>query len=498
MINNIFNIFSWQRFVEWLEPIFTKANGEILFTNIEFWFVFVIFFAFYLLSLHARRRWVMLAYTLLFNLFFAWKISGWVMLIMPATILLTWLMTQLLRQTEGAGRSWILAIDIILTLVPLVVFRYSNMLISGINELMQSNFPLIQLIVPVGISFYTLQAISYAVDVYRKRFTTPVDLLEYSFYLTFFPLLLAGPITRAETLIPQIKSDQRPDDNVVYNGMWLIMLGLIKKCLFADYIAIYNNWIFEDPTGYSGFETLIAMMGYIVQIYYDFSGYSDISIGIAALLGFQLRDNFNFPFKALNITDFWRRWHISLSSWIRDYIYIPLGGNRNGKILMCFNLLFAMTIAGLWHGANLTFIVWGLLNGIMLTLHKLAKPALDHIPDNWLIKPISITLTFTFISLTMAFFGAVNIDESMLILKHGFSNFDIAYFIPFCQARPLWMVFVVGGLILHLTSSWWYEKTKRYFIEAPWIVKIIIIIAVVQIIINFSNEDIQPFIYMKF
>lgn len=497
-MNSIFDIFSWQLFIEWLDPIFTEPNNEILFTNLQFWFVFVIFFAFYLLTLHARHRSIMIVYTLVFNLFFAWKMSGLAMIILPATIIVTWLITELIRETEGAGRKWLLALDIVITLFPLLVFKYANMGISSVNSLLHSNFPLLQLAIPVGISFYTLQAISYAVDVYKKEFTLSVSLLEYSFYLTFFPLLLAGPITRAGTLIPQMKQSERPDDKIVYGGMFLIMAGLIKKCLFADYIAIYNNWIFEDPTGYSGFETLIAMLGYIVQIYYDFSGYSDISIGIAALLGFRLKDNFDFPLRTTNITDFWRRWHISLSSWVRDYIYIPLGGNRHGKFRMCLNLIIAMALAGLWHGANLTFIIWGLLNGMALIIHKLCKPILNHIPDNIITKPIGWLLTITFISLTMAFFGAVNLNESILILRHGFSTFDIAYFIPFCQARPLWMVFVAGGLTLHLTSPLWYERTKNYFIESPWIVKIIVIIIVVQVIINFSNEDIQPFMYMKF
>ncbi len=492
------DIFSPQLFLEWLDPIFTEPNAEIVFTHIQFWFVFVIFFTFYLLSLRTRRRTLMIVYTLMFNLFFAWKMSGWTMIVIPATILVTWLITELLRQSEGWQRTFLLVIDIILTLFPLAIFKYSNMCIMSVNQLLHANFPLLHLIVPVGISFYTLQSLSYTIDIYKKRFTLPVNLLEYSFYITFFPLLLAGPITRAEVLIPQIKENHRPEDDLVYGGMFLIMTGLIKKCLFADYIAIYNHWIFEDPTGYSGFETMVAMLGYIVQIYYDFSGYSDISIGLAALMGFRLKENFNFPLRTTNITDFWRNWHISLSSWVRDYIYIPLGGNRCSKLRMCCNIIIAMTLAGLWHGANLTFIIWGLLNGIALILHKLCKPALDKIPDNIFTKFINLIITISFISLTMAFFGAANVEESLLILKHSFTNFDLSYAIPFCQTRPLWLAFVVGGLILHIASPLWYEKTKRYFIEAPWIVKIIVIIIVVQVIVNFSNEDIQPFIYMNF
>lgn len=497
-MNTLLNIFSTQTFSEWFAPIFTQPNGELLFTQLQFWLVFVFFMAFYLLTLHSSKRWVMLSYTLAFNLFFAWKISSWSMIVLPATILLTWLITELMRQTEGKGKRWLLVADIVMTLFPLVIFKYTNMCITGINQLLHSNFPIIQVVIPVGISFYTLQALSYAIDVYKGRFTMQVSLLEYAFYLTFFPLLLAGPITRADVLIPQIKSPARPDDKVVYTGMWLIIIGLLKKCLFADYIAIYNNWIFEDPTGYTGFETLVAMFGYIIQIYYDFSGYSDISIGISAILGFQLKDNFDFPLKSTNLTQFWRKWHISLSSWVRDYIYIPMGGNRHGKWRMCLSLIVAMTIAGLWHGANLTFIIWGLLNGLVLVAHKLLKPWLDKIPDNWAVNALCWILTITFISLTMAFFGAVNIHESFIILKHGFSTFDIAYSIPFLQTRTLWVAFVIGGLTLHLTSGLWYEKTKRYFIEAPWLIKILIIIVAVQIIVNLSNEDIQPFMYMQF
>ncbi len=487
-----------QNFKEWFEPIFTQANGEFLFTNLQFWFVFVFFYALFLVVQHLPKRQFMLGYTLLFNLFFAWKISGLTMIVLPATILLTYLIGQLMKQTEGKTRTTLLVFDIVITMLPLIIFKYNNMLIGGLNSLLHTNFPLQKLIIPIGISFYTLQAISYAVDTYKNKFTLDTTLLEYSFYLTFFPLLLAGPITRAETLIPQLQNQQRPDTKLVYGGIWLIMLGLIKKCLFADYIAIYNNWIFEDPTGYTSIEILMALLGYIVQIYYDFSGYSDISIGIAAILGFQLKDNFNFPLKSTNLTEFWRRWHISLSSWVRDYIYIPLGGNRKGKLLMCLNLIVAMTIAGLWHGANLTYIAWGLLNGIVLVGHKLCLPLLNKIQVKWYVKTFNWLLTISFISLTMAFFGAVNIQESILILQRSFSNLDIAYLITFCQTRPLWVGFVAGGLILHLTSGLWHEKTKQYFIDAPWIIKIVILIIAIQIIVNMSNEDIQPFMYMQF
>lgn len=205
-----------------------------------------------------------------------------------------------------------------------------NFTLEVIHEILRSNFAPEKIILPVGISFFTFQAISYTVDVYKGRFPKTTELIDYAFYLTFFPLFIAGPITRAEVLVPQIQVKRPVKDDLVYKGLWLIICGLIKKALIADYIAQYNNIVFDAPSVQSGFGDLMGVLGFSVQIYCDFSGYSDLAIGVAALMGYELKDNFNFPYQSLNLTEFWHRWHIALSTWFRDYLYIPLGETGRG------------------------------------------------------------------------------------------------------------------------------------------------------------------------
>ena len=294
------------------------------------------------------------------------------MLLLPTTTLLSWWITRrMAAETTTQRRRSLLVANILITLLPLLYFKYSGSFVSSISAMMGENLPVGKLFMPLGISFYTFQAISYTVDVYRRRFPATTPLLEYTFYLTFFPLLMAGPITRAEVLIPQEHADPLPPRGpLAYQGLWLILLGIVKKVIIADYIAQYNNWIFDTPTDYTGFECLMGVIGFSVQIFCDFSGYSDLAIGLAALMGFRLQDNFRFPYQATSLTEFWHRWHISLSTWFRDYVYIPLGGNRRGELRTYLNHLATMLIAGVWHGATGMFVVWGLLHGVGLVVNK--------------------------------------------------------------------------------------------------------------------------------
>lgn len=298
-----------------------------------FFAAFSIFYILYIVLCRTRQN-IVLTYIILFGLFFAWKANGWLMLLLPATTIISWWGTRLMMRAKNCRGIWLAAI-IIIDLIPLIYFKYTNFLISIFNGLLERNFAPLDILLPIGLSFYTFQAISYSVDVYKWKFTRETPLLYYSFYLTFFPLILAGPITRAEVLIPQISQFSSMDpvlkkrnSDLAYKGLWLIIIGLIKKAIIADYIAQFNNMVFADPTAYSGFENLMAAVGFTLQIFCDFSGYSDIAIGMAALMGFDLHDNFNFPYQSLNPTEFWHRWHIALSTWFRDYVYIPMGGNR--------------------------------------------------------------------------------------------------------------------------------------------------------------------------
>lgn len=481
-----------------LTDFLTIPDKSWSFCTIPFWVVFLVFYAIYLMLIRSRRQSLLLSYVIVFSLFFAFKANGVLMLLLPATAVVSWWLTRVMQQTEGNKRKTLLWTNIVLTLLPLVYYKYANFLLLTWSTLVAGNFSPLDIFLPIGISFYTFQAISYTVDVYKRKFSLPVNLLEYLFYLTFFPLLMAGPITRAEVLFPQIKSEPRRDDTLVYSGLWLIICGLIKKALIADYIAGYNNWIFDDPTSYSGFEDLMGVFGYTLQIYCDFSGYSDMSIGIAALLGFELKENFNFPYQSLNLTEFWRRWHIALSTWFRDYVYIPLGGNRKGQLRTYLNSFITMLVSGLWHGASWMFVLWGAIHGVGLVVHKACKGWLDRIPDHWLVRVIAWTITFTYVSWAWIFFRAKNLETAWSLMAHIWTDFSWDYLLPFVIARPMWSLFVALGLELHSIREKDFQWLQNLFVRTPWIVKLLIFLLVVQLVINFRQANVQPFIYAQF
>lgn len=459
---------------------------------------FVLFYAVYIAIARSRRA-ATLAYVVTFSLFFAWKSNGILMLLLPATALFSWWATRRMMSKKH-WRRLRLALIIIVDLAPLVYFKYTNFLTSIFNDIVHSNFGPFEIFLPVGISFYTFQAVSYSIDVYKGKYPTGTPLLDYLFYLTFFPLLMAGPITRAEVLLPQARhgvSGSQP--GLAYHGLWLVMVGLVKKGLIADYIADYNNWIFDDPTAYSGFEDLMGVLGYTLQIYCDFSGYSDMAIGLAALMGYRLRDNFNFPYQSLNPQEFWRRWHIALSTWFRDYLYIPLGGNRHGLLRTYFNNFFTMLVAGLWHGASFMFLLWGAIHGIALVLHKICRRLfLDRIPSTVPVKIVSWTMMFTFVCVSWIFFRARDIDTALTLISHIGSDFSLDYFMPFLKARPMWLAFVLLGLELHSIRSDDYHWLEQKFVGSPWLFKLLAYAVVIQLVISFRQDNVQPFIYTQF
>ena len=277
----------------------------------------------------------------------------------------------------------------------LLYFKYANFFIENTNLLLLTHFEFVDLFLPIGISFYTFQSISYLVDVYRGQINASTNFLDYAFYMTFFPHLVAGPIVRASDFLGQVNHPTRPNALVFKESFVRILLGLIKKLFIADYLAKYVDMVFANPGFYAGVENLLAVFAYTFQIYFDFSGYSDIAIGLALLVGYRLKENFDNPYNSTNITVFWRKWHISLSSWLRDYVYIPLGGNRKGEFNTYLFLLTTMLIGGFWHGASWKFVFWGAAHGLALGFHKLIK---DKIPDHWLLSALGWLATFLFVS----------------------------------------------------------------------------------------------------
>ena len=349
-------------------------DAPLLFSSGTFWALFIVFMPLY--GLLRNRVLQMSAFVVAFSLFFYYKCSGWFALLLVSTSLVDWLLSQAMA-TEGATRSFrrgCVVLSLLSSLSVLAYFKYANFFLWNFHAMLGGNFQPLDLVLPVGISFYTFQSVSYIIDVYKNKVQPARTWLEYAFFLSFFPALVAGPIVRADYFLPQIRQNRHASRNEVYTGLWLIILGVFKKAVIADYIAMYNDLIFDAPGAYTGFEALMGIVGYAMQIYCDFSGYSDMAIGLALIMGFRLALNFDFPYKARNISDFWHRWHISLSTWLRDYVYIPLGGNRKGKVRTYVNLMATMLIGGLWHGAAWKFVLWGGVHGAGLAAHKAAAP----------------------------------------------------------------------------------------------------------------------------
>ena len=423
------------------------------------------------------------------------------MWLLPIVTISSWYLTRLMmRLKRGKVRKIGLTIVILTELLPLLYYKYSNFTLEIFHELLRSNFSPEKMLLPVGISFFTFQAISYTVDIYKGRYPKTAELIDYTFYLTFFPLLIAGPITRAEVLLPQVQTPKdNVNENLVYKGLWLIICGLIKKALIADYIAQYNNIVFDAPASQSGFGNLMGVLGFSVQIYFDFSGYSDLAIGVAALMGYELKDNFRFPYQSLNLTEFWHRWHIALSTWFRDYLYIPLGGNRKGELRTYLNSFLAMIVAGLWHGASWMFIVWGVLHGIGLVIHKFCRNnGLDKIPDNKYTKGISWFITFSYVSLAWIFFRAADMTTATTLIDNILHTISLSDAYTFLMEYPLWLAVVLISLELHSIRETDYNWLQSKFIHSSWLVKLCIFAVVMQLVINLSHHSIQPFIYTQF
>ncbi len=469
------------------------------YTTFSLALLFIPFLAVYTI-LRNYSRTAMMMYVICFSLFIAYQVNGTIMWLLPLTACINYAITQEMRLHEGKARKALLTLVIGIDLALLCYFKYTNFIIGDVlNAMLSTNFSLQSIALPVGISFYTFQAISYAVDTYKRKFDMEVTLLEYCFYLTFFPLLMAGPITRASNLIPRLKRNQQASSRMLWTGLFLIMLGLVKKNVLSDYIAQFNNWVFDAPQTFSGFENVAALLGYPVQIFLDFSGYSDMSIGVAAILGFYLPDNFYFPYRSLSVTEFWRRWHISLSFWFRDYVYIPLGGNRKGTLRMYLNNFLTMLVAGLWHGSSWMFVIWGALHGFGLVVHKFFSRQLGiKIPSTSVGNFLSWFLTYVYVCIAWSFFRAADLGKLGSMYQKVFSDFSLDYLVPFFNARTGWVVCVFGVMLSYLFTERQYKSMQLRFITLPWGVKLILFLVCLQLVVQMSQENVQPFIYTQF
>lgn len=453
--------------------------------------LFLLLYAFFA----PKSPWKLL-YLITFSLFFYYKSSGPFLLLFILVIFCDYAIALWINRLEGNKRKTLLVFAIIYSLSFLLYFKYSNFIIVNLNSLLLTKFETKSLFLPIGISFYTFQSLSYIIDVYRKEIDPSKNILDYGFYMTFFPHLVAGPIVRAKDFLPQIQNPIVFDHPILKESLMRICTGLIKKLLLADFLGKYVDLIHEAPSGFTGLENLLAMYAYSFQIYFDFSGYSDIAIGIALMLGYRMKENFFNPYTAENITVFWRRWHISLSLWLRDYIYIPLGGNRKGLINTYLFLLITMLIGGIWHGADWKFVFWGLGHGLLLVLHKLLpKPRENH--RQWA-RVLGIIFTFHVVGLFWIFFRASSFASAFDSIHQVFINTNLTELIGFWNVRPEVIILLFVAAIIIFLPWKWKEIIIYRVLSLPLYLWPIIFLIALQLILQFRDSSIEPFIYFQF
>ena len=347
--------------------------SPMIFSSGIFLFLFAGFTLFY--SFMRQTPVLRMVYVSLFSIYFYYKTGGLYFFLLILVSVTDFVIGRLLAATEAKPyRRGLVALSVLINLGMLAYFKYTNLFIQIANDLAGHDVLAFRnIFLPVGISFFVFQSMSYTIDIYRRQLTPLTCWLDYFFYLSFFPQLVAGPIVRARDFIPQIRQNPlRVTREMFGRGLFLIMTGLVKKAVISDYISVnFVDRVFDNPMLYSGFENLMGVYGYALQIYCDFSGYSDMAIGIALLLGFRFPKNFDSPYKSATITEFWRRWHISLGTFFRDYVYIPLGGRQCSKARSVLNLFIVWALTGLWHGAHWNFVLWGLYFFVFILIERL-------------------------------------------------------------------------------------------------------------------------------
>jgi len=418
----------------------------------------------------------LLAFSILSNYFFADKID---------------------KEVRPRSRKLLLIAIIIINAGLLCYFKYCNFFIESFQDAfflfnIKLNFSILHIILPLGISFYTFQNLSYVTDVYRKHTSAVKQLLPYSLYVSFFPTILSGPIERANHLIPQIIAIRKFNYTLAVNGMRMVLLGLFEKVVIGDSCAVIVNSIYADFESQSGSTLFCTAILYSFQIYGDFSGYSHIAIGCAALLGFHLRDNFNYPYLAKNIADFWRRWHISFSGWLRDYIYFPLGGSKKGALIRIRNLFIVFVFSGLWHGANFTFIIYGGIHAILFVIHIYFSKWGGSAKSYAVRSILSIFATFTVLALARVFFRAPSVAVA---LKYFHIIFSASLF-----TKPSVSRLILVLLFFYMMLEW-FQKDKKHLLDISFIkqkyIRYSIYLVMLFCVFYFSGQS-QSFVYFKF
>ncbi len=566
----------------------------LIFTQANFWIFFAFVLAIY--SLIHNKHLLRNLFIVAVSLFFYYKTSGLFIYILIFSVLNNYCIGKWIYRSQNNNiRGLLLALSLITNLGILGYFKYAYFFTDSFNLLFESKvqvtnwfalwandliswfkenapftssffdekgFNADKIILPVGISFYTFQTMSYSLDIYRKQLEPARDIFDFAFFVTFFPQLVAGPIVRAKEFIPQLYKPYELNKEDFGWSLYMILKGLIKKIVVADFIAVhFIDRIIHEPTSYPGFISVLAMWGYSMQIYCDFSGYTDIAIGISRLMGFKLNENFNSPYKAVNVAEFWKRWHISLSSFLKDYLYIPIGGNKKASIgsflwlamiLIFFsvilhqyssqyfdtqimwydfliysiiiiailsltgklipklgkflttdmNLMITMTIGGLWHGNTMNFVIWGALNGFGLVIYKYWKRISPYEKSSFfLVHFWKIFITFNFITFTRIFFRSPDMQTAHNMLNQIWYHFDFDWSVfikVIAEAYPVVFIILFIAYLIHWLPGYIKNKMQDYFVSMPMPLQAAITSVSVFFIYQAVSTGFQPFIYFQF
>lgn len=481
----------------------------MLFNSIHFLIFFPIIVVLYFL-ISQKYRWILLLLSS-YYFYMSWS-PKYIFIIIISTLIDYFSSIQIYKAKSDKLKKTFLTLSLISNLGILFIFKYFNFFNENIIKFLEKvsihlDPMTIKVLLPVGISFYTFQTLSYTIDVYKGKIKPQKHLGIFAVYVSFFPQLVAGPIERAKSLMPQFFEKHNFEYKRTVDGLKLMLWGYFKKVVIADRLAMIVDSIYNNPTNFSGLYFVVATLFFSFQIYCDFSGYSDIAIGSAKILGFDLMNNFNRPYFSRSISEFWRRWHISLSTWFKDYVYIPLGGNRVSLSRQSLNLFLVFSISGLWHGANWTFIIWGMLNGIYLILENILKPIIKSLfkfESLFFTKSIyllEIILTFILINISWIFFRANSLTDALYILKNLFINLNQGFSVSkISNVDVVSLSIVMVSLVImemeHIIQEFFNENSllNSKYIFLRWTVYIFIIFS----ILLFGAFDEMDFIYFQF
>lgn len=449
---------------------------------------------------HRVYKW----FLLLANLLFYWLAGGVYIVMLFAVALVNWGCVRLMERRRRRVRFLLVALTVAFHVLMLAFFKYYEPLATWVSNQLGINYSwvlhpvLAGLVMPIGLSFYTFQGLSYTIDHYREDGLAPRSFADVLAYISFFPTVMSGPIMREDNFFPQLRTSYAGEEDFGV-GITLILSGLFKKVVMATFLQEQMvDGVFGDPSAYTSLSVLIAVYAYSIQIYCDFSGYTDIALGIGRLMGFHLPKNFDSPYRSLSLQEFWHRWHISFSTWLRDYLYISLGGNRKGN--RYFNLVITMVIGGLWHGSSLTFAIWGLLHGLGLAVvhafHKLSKALRLASAPRWVSVPgnvLSWLLTLHVVAALWVFFRASSCEEALAVFRRLAEYSVEGYDFPLAGVGV-----ILWGLLLQFCGPALYRAATRLLTALPWPVQAVLAGLCAAFILNMGPEGTLRFIYTQF